>query len=531
MSTRTRDVVILGSSIAALIHAAWLKKTLPGLAISVIGPKVGDEKRPTVGESLVEPAILFFTELGMEPYLAARHELKNGLTFYHKLRPNDPEDRRYTVHAPMQKLHYLSRQLHRPAFDQELGRVAERLGVEFIEGRASEVEVGHGGGLHRARGEGFDLQSQFLIDATGRKRIVGNQVVRYEKPETGQRCAFWFRIADFEPLLPKLELSTRRPLDYDPWLATHHFMGKGNWIWGIPLRDEDGGRLLSMGITWRPDVFPGDIRSLEDFLAHVDGEHPAIGEMVRSGHIIDVQRYRNYLYRAEQVYSDDGWFLVGDAARTVDPLYSTGLSMTCIQAQQIAEIIRRRRGPGITAGEIDDLGKLWMEIANVRQADVTDQYRSMNDPVQACMRRYWNVCAWFNGLLPLWYNGFLSDPALAPTIRKFFAASVEPSHAAWRLFEQTARELGEVEQADFDRLMDFDWVINRRFDCPPDEVGRHLSRLMWKRARLRLNLLHLAGVRHVPGQLRPLLRELTLMLVVPRYMSRHSGMRGSLARA
>lgn len=529
MSQRKCDVLILGSSIAALMAAAWLKRQLPELAIIVIGPRVGDEKRPIVGESLVEPAILFFTELGMADYLAARHELKNGLTFYHKLRPNDPSDRRYSVHAPMERLHYLSRQLHRPAFDIELGRVAARLGVEFIEGRVTSAEVGRGGALHRARGEGFDIEAPFIIDATGRKRIVGSQVVRYEKPEIGQRSAFWMRLAEFEPFLPHIETSFRRPGDYDPWLATHHFMGKGNWIWGIPLLDDDGSKLISLGITWRPDVFPSDIRSIDDFLGYLDGEHPAISDMVRSGRILDIQRYRNYLYRAESVYSDDGWFLIGDAARTVDPLYSTGLSMTVVQVQQIAEIIERKRGPGIRAVDIDNLSKLWMEIANVRQADVTDQYRSMNDPLQACLRRYWNVCAWFNGLLPLWYNGFLNDPEAAPTIRKFFARSIQPSHAAWRLFEQTAREMGELEPSDFDRLLDFDWVINRRFDCTPDEVGQHLSRLMWKRARLRLNLLHLAGVRHVPGQLRPLARELSMMLLVRNF--RLGRGRGSLARA
>src|SRR5690349_1447236 len=145
MSTKKCDVLVLGSSIAGLIQAAWIKRQMPELAITVIGPRVGDEKRPIVGESLVEPAIMFFIELGMGEYLDTRHELKNGLTFYHKLRPNDPSDRRYSVHAPMEKLYHRSRQLHRPAFDIELGRVAARLGVEFIEGRVSEAIVGRGG--------------------------------------------------------------------------------------------------------------------------------------------------------------------------------------------------------------------------------------------------------------------------------------------------------------------------------------------------------------------------------------------------
>jgi flavin-dependent dehydrogenase len=531
MSKTKTDVLVLGSSIAGLMAAAWLKHALPELAITVIGPRVGDEKRPIVGESLVEPAILFFIELGMEEYLASRHELKNGLTFYHKLAPNDPSDRRYTVHAPMEQLYHRSRQLHRPAFDIELGRVAARLGVELIEGRVAQADVGSGGALHRVRGEGFDIEAPFIIDATGRKRVVGMQVTRYERPEIGQRSAFWMRLADFEPVLKHLELTSRRPLDYDPWLATHHFMGKGNWIWGIPLLDDDGQKLLSLGITWRPDVFEGDIRSLDDFLAYLDGEHPALAEMVRGGRIVDIQRYRNYLYKAEQVYSDDGWFLIGDAARTVDPLYSTGLSMTVVQVQQIAEIIRRRRGEGIVASEIDALQRLWMMIANLRQADVTDQYRSMNDPLQACMRRYWNICAWFNGLLPLWFGGYLNDPAAALLLRRFFESSIGPSHAAWRLFEQVAQELGEVEQADFDRTVDLDWVINRRFDCPPDEVGRHLSLMMWKRARMRMNLLRMAGVRHVPGQLRPLLRELALVLPIRGLMGRHPAMRNVARRA
>jgi flavin-dependent dehydrogenase len=531
MSNRKTDVLVLGSSIAGLMAAAWLKHNQPELAITVIGPRVGEEKRPIVGESLVEPAILFFIELGMEEYLSTRHELKNGLTFYHKLAPHDPADRRYTMHAPMEKLYHRSRQLHRPAFDIELGRVAARLGVEFIEGRVSQADVGSSGALHRVRGEGFEIEAPFIIDATGRKRVVGLQVTNYERPEIGQRSAFWMRLADFEPVLPHLELSCRRPLEYDPWLATHHFMGKGNWIWGIPLLDDDGNKLLSLGITWRPDVFEGDIRSLDDFLAYLDGEHPALADMVRGGRIVDIQRYRNYLYKAEQVYSDDGWFLIGDAARTVDPLYSTGLSMTVVQVQQIAEIIRRRRGEGIVASEIDNLQRLWMLIANLRQADVTDQYRSMNDPLQACMRRYWNICAWFNGLLPLWYGGYLIDPAAALLLRRFFESSIGPSHAAWRLFEQVARELGEVEQADFDRTVDLDWVINRRFDCAPVEVGRHLSLMMWKRARIRINLLRMAGVRHVPGQLRPLLRELAMVLPIRGLMGRHPAMRSVALRA
>jgi 2-polyprenyl-6-methoxyphenol hydroxylase-like FAD-dependent oxidoreductase len=527
---KNTDVLVLGSSIAACMTAAWLRHVQPDLSVTVIGPPVGVEKRPIVGESLVEPAILFFRALGLGPYLEQRHVLKNGLTFYHKLAPDDPGDRRYTAHMPMTPLHHLARQLHRPAFDIELGRHAARLGAEFVEGQVTEIELGTAGARHVVHAGEQRFSAQFLIDATGRRRMVGQKVTRYERPTTGQRSVFWFWLADHEPLLSRLELSWRRPAEYDLWQSTHHFMGKGNWIWGIPLRDDDGKPLLSMGITWRPDVFTGDVRTLADFLAWVDGEHPAIGEIVRSGRVLDTNHYRNYLYKAEQVYSDDNWFLVGDAARSVDPLYSTGLSMTVIQVEQIAEIIRRRRGPGIDAAAIRHLQDLWKQVADLRQVDITDQYVTMGDPFQACMRRYWNICGFFNGVLPLWHSGYFTDPEAARVLRRFFVNGLPSTRAAWRLFGEVARELGEVEQADFDRTTDLDWLINRRFDRPPETVPRQLGHLMWKRACLRTNLLRMGGWRSLPSQAPHLLRELVLAGALPTLLFRHPALRNVQGR-
>ena len=439
------DVVVLGSSISALMSAAWLRHSDPSLSVTVLGPPVGAEKRPIVGESTVEPAILFFQALGLGPYLDQRHELKNGLTFYHKLAPDEPSDRRYTVHMPAARLEHRARQLHRPAFDIELGRRAAELGVRFVEGRAKTIALGRDGQAHRVEatldeGGELELRAEFVIDATGRSRVLGRKVTTYTKPEA-QRSAFWFRLAGFDPLLPKLELSWRRPAEYELWKSTHHFMGAGNWIWGIPLLDEAGEPVLSVGMTWRPDLLDHEIRSLDDFLAHVEGEHPALAELVHSGEVLDTNCYRNYLYEAEQVYSSDGWFLVGDAARSVDPLYSTGLSMSVIQIEQIAEIIRRRRGAGISAAEIAELEGLWSLVAGIRQDDIANQYETMADPFQACMRRYWNLCAWFNGVLPLWYTGYFNDPQAAPVIRKLLGKGIPASHAAWRLFAATAHTL------------------------------------------------------------------------------------------
>lgn len=512
------DVLVLGASVSGLMTAAWLKLEHPDLDVAVLGPLPEQEKRPYVGESLVEPAILFLRELGMGEFLDGRCALKNGLTFYHKLRPGDPADRRYSVHAP-ERLHHLARQLNRPVFDRALRDHAGRLGVRLIEGLAEVVEVGDARSPHRVRArvgaDALALTSRWIVDATGRRRLLGHKVTTYTRPAEGQRSAFWIRLADFEPFVPHLEMSMRRPLKYDIWDSTHHFMGRGNWIWGIPLRSDDHARLISLGITFRPDVFPRTdrMKSVEHLLEYLDEAHPAVAAMVRSGKVLDSHVYREYIYWADQIYSDDGWFLVGDAARAVDPLYSTGMSMTSIQALQISTLIRLRREGTLAPGDAAALESLWMKVARRRQLDIADQYDSMHDPLQACMRRYWNICGWFNGLLPLWWNGFFSDPAGARLVVRLFADPDVGSESAWELFEEVSRAVGPgIEQGHLDRTSDLDEILNLRFDCPLAEVPAQLSEMFRKRAQLRLSLVRLGGWHLLRPQLRSLARDVAASL-------------------
>ncbi len=78
------DVLIVGSSLSSMMTTLNLKHRNPDLDVTVLGPLPTEEKRPMVGESLVEPGILFFREVGLGPHLDEMQVLKNGLTFYHK---------------------------------------------------------------------------------------------------------------------------------------------------------------------------------------------------------------------------------------------------------------------------------------------------------------------------------------------------------------------------------------------------------------------------------------------------------------
>lgn len=501
MNTVDMDVLIVGSSLSGMMTALNLKHRNPGLEVAVLGPQPHEERRPLVGESLVEPGILFFREVGLGQHLDTCQVLKNGLCFYHKLDLDNPADRAYTAHAP-EILHHKARQMRRVEFDAACRERVIELGGRMLHGTADEVEIGKQ--AHRVvatvDGAPTEIRCRWIVDCTGRKRIIGTKVTKYVRPEK-QRCTFWFRLRRFEPFFAHIDAKSRRGWRYDPWLTTHHFMGRGYWIWCIPL-EIGTDNLCSIGFTYRPDLFPTRVRTMDDFLAQVDKDHPAIAEMVRSGEVVDTQMYFDYFYRGEQLYSEDGWFLVGDTARTVDPLYSNGISMTTVQVGQVAEIIERQRDDRLQPGDVQALEGAVRWIMERSQREVTDQYPVMHDPFQACMRRYLNVTGWFNAFLPMWWNGFFTTPEGARVILQLFKDEDEDATSLWVLAAEASAHIGPpYRHEDFDRGPDIDALLNLRFDCPKEQLVEVVGRTFTRRREMRMSLLAMTGYRR-------LLREL-----------------------
>ena len=513
---KTTDVLVIGSSITAWMTAGWLAHK-ESLRVTVVGPEVADEQRPIVGESTVEPAALFFRDLGV-PNFDETHNVKQGLTFYHKLRPGDPSDERYSVHAPERHLAHDSRQLHRPRFDRELAAHGVAGGVVHVVGKArtySRVDGEHRHQVEVKTKAGTEIHAaRWIVDASGRTRFLGKKVTSYSSSED-QRCAFWLRLADFEPFLPTFDGHARREVQYDLWDSTHHFMGHGHWIWGIPLKGSEYSNLISIGLTWHPGVLPDGVRDLESFLSFCDVHHPPVARMVRSGTVLDTNLYANYLYAADQLYDPDGWFLVGDAARTVDPLYSTGLSMTSIQVQQVARMIRRDRAGELTRSDTEALAEMWTFVAARRQRDIASQYATMGDPWKAHLRRYWNLNQWFNGVLPLWFNGYLTDPDAARMLLKVSRDDRADHTAFFDLLSASGERLGPIEHAHLDDSFDFDRLLDRHFDCPPEEALVHMARMFRMRALMRVRMLWLARGADSPRQLKVAGSELFRSVMLP----------------
>lgn len=512
----TSDVLVMGGGATGQLAAAYLRKRFPNLKVAVVeGPH---KNRPIVGESLVEGSVDFLLELGLGAYLVEKHYPKYGLTYYFKPNIDDPADRTYVVDEIPTAPQILSFQINRSTFDREVRDRNVKNGVEIIDGSVTAVDISSGGRLHAVAvqdpsGEKQTLSARWLVDATGRNRALAKQLQLQETVKE-QKNVFWFRLMNFNPeILNRIHALKKQNRAYVPYFATHHFFGKGNWIWYIPMRSPEIVPLVSIGITYRTDVYPhGEVRTMEQFLECVGREHPVIVELVRSGTVVDTNFYGSYMWECRQRYSADRWYIIGDAGDTVDPLYSVGLALSSLQIRQIAAIIQEELKGSDTREFTKDLDTAIAAFQRSVTRDTTRLYECMEDPYQCHLRIHLFVSKYFHLGLPLIINEYLWDPLGVKLVNWF--ASLETLEADSTRFHDLIREvaanpknraLPNFIKVQSGSSMNFRYYEHHR----EEDIPASLSRLAFGLGRLRLALLGKLGWRGLTcfSQQRALLKD------------------------
>ena len=210
--------------------------------------------------------------------------------------------------------------MDRSRFDQLLFQRARQLGSDVQEGvgvREVLFEDGRASGVLCSRdGSNFRVSSRVVVDASGRNGVLGNQL----------------RLRKNDPIFNQFAVHS--------W-----FEGvERGWAWQIPITSS----VTSVGVVAEREVFRDSKRRIEEWFLEMAGLSPDLARAMQSAESVAPFRSEaDYSYSMDQ-FVGDGFLMVGDAARFVDPIFSSGVSMACYSAKfASAEIVR-----ALAAGDV-----------------------------------------------------------------------------------------------------------------------------------------------------------------------------------
>jgi FADH2 O2-dependent halogenase len=240
-------------------------------------------------------------------------------------------DRNYTYHVDRGK------------FDLLLLQHAHKLGADVYEGiRVQRVDFSEPCPEVRfslGRRE-MGVRVRMVVDASGRQTFLGIQEQLKVRDKVFDQYALhtWFEGYD-------RRVVTRNDAQRE-YIFIHFLPITNSWVWQIPITAS----VTSIGVVTQKKHFAKSRASREDFFWTCVASRPELHDGLKKA--VQIRPFKeegDYSYAMKQICGDR-FVLIGDAARFVDPIFSTGVSIALNGARFASRDIVR-------AAETGDFGK------------------------------------------------------------------------------------------------------------------------------------------------------------------------------
>ena len=435
------DVGIIGGGPAGASTAAYLAQA--GLSVVVFEGEVFP--REHVGESLVPAAIPVLRETGaLDAVDRAGFPRKYGAAWTSAERRDIPRmgfqglvhdfrasEVSYSERAQGGVERDYAYHVDRGVFDGILLQNAQRLGATVFQGirvRAVDFDDPDAVRITCKRGsELIDFTVGMVVDASGRQTMLGRQLkTKVPDPVFDQYAIHtWFGGLDRAALAENALAGSDGVKEHkDDFIYVHFLPIKDSWIWQIPITDT----ITSIGVVSQKKKFTEAGSDRDKFFWDCIRSRPDLYEALANGkQLRPLKTEGDYSYSMSQICGDR-YVLVGDAARFVDPIFSSGVSVA-LNGARLASA----------------------DIIAARQAG--DYTKKRFDTYESTLRN--GVSAWYEFItlyyrLNLLFTAFVQDPRYRIDVLKLLQGDVYDGEKPEVL--RIMREIVEAVEADPDHL-------------------------------------------------------------------------------
>jgi flavin-dependent dehydrogenase len=309
------DVLVIGGGPAGSTIAALLARR--GYDVTLL--EKDRHPRFHIGESLLPANLPLLEQLGVAEQVRAIGMQKWGAEF---VSPCDGRQQDFRFAEAWDKSMPYAYHVRRSQFDEILIRNAAQAGAHVIEGcrvrgvqfQGSAPQGGTLQGGTRVEAQHQDgrtqhWQARYLVDASGRDTLLGNQLGLKQRNSRHNSAAIFGHFSGAQ----------RNPGERAGHITIYWF--DHGWLWFIPLHD---GASSVGAVVWPYYLKSRSVPVREFFLATIAQCPPLAQRLANATLITEVEATGNYSYSSTQSHGN-GYLLLGDAYAFIDPVFSSGV--------------------------------------------------------------------------------------------------------------------------------------------------------------------------------------------------------------